>query len=79
MLGFAVSFTYVVFSLFSIYRGWMIINVDTDQLHMSIVLSMWASIYMFCVITVLSAGHLTKYEVCHSLKFWTKDIEMKEH
>ncbi|KAJ6635801.1 hypothetical protein Bhyg_14387, partial [Pseudolycoriella hygida] len=63
MMGLAVSFTFVVFSFFSIYRGWITSNVNGMQLQMSICGSMWATFYVCFVLTVLYAGHSTKNEV----------------
>lgn len=64
MLAVGLSFPYIVFSLFSMYRGWIMRDVDEyKQLHMAMNEMMWSTFYNFFVITVLWAGHSTKNEV----------------
>lgn len=70
MFAFAVSFTFVVFSWFGVYRGWS--SAIYEQFQFSIVLSIWGSYYLFFVINVLWAGHSSKEEVSVIL------IEMSE-
>lgn len=63
MLGFAQGFAYIVFSLFSIYRGWIANSVNNEQFNLSIVMTLWTSFYIFFVFTVLWAGDSSKNEV----------------
>ncbi|XP_037040848.1 putative gustatory receptor 28b [Bradysia coprophila] len=62
MFAFAVSFTFVVFSFFGIYRGWTTNTGNNEQFLLSVVLTMWASYYMFFVMNVLWAGQSSKSE-----------------
>lgn len=68
MLALAACFSYVIFSLFALYRGWIMSTVNREHLNFSFVLTLWATFYMYVVFTVLWIGHSTKNEVLLVLK-----------
>lgn len=70
MLAVGMCFTYMVFCLFSCYRGWILRTVDDHkQFKMAIVLMLWSGFYHFFVIALLWAGHSTRNEVFY-IKFF---------